>query len=36
MFLDIMMFSMPIVPLTQGATKRCVAKLQAKQENSDL
>jgi len=31
-----MMFSIPIVTLTQRATKFCVARLQAKQENCDL
>jgi len=36
LFFDAMMFSIPIVTLTQRATKLCVAKLQAKQENSNL
>jgi len=36
LFLDVMMFSNPIVTLTQRVTKLCVVKLQAKQENGDL
>jgi hypothetical protein len=31
-----LMFFLPIVPPTEKATKHCVAKLQAKQESSDL
>jgi len=36
LFLDVMVFSVPTIPLAQKATKLCVAKLQAQQENDDL
>jgi hypothetical protein len=36
MFLDVIVFSVPVISLTQKATKLCVTKLQAKRESTDL
>ena len=36
LFLDVAIFCVSAIPLTQETTKLCAAKLQAQQENDDL